>query len=132
MKQIYLDLVEDLQELLDEFYLLAEKIAPIFLFYLNDIGIKYVNTYYQMKYWLEYIKDHIKYDDINIEDYNHLLNGLKNVKDSWVTVNIFLVAAFNNGFYHPDQWCFEKKLYKLIQKFEILIERFEKYKIQQD
>ena len=117
------DLVEDLQKLLNEFYSLGEQLAPIFLFYLNDIGARYVDTWFRMKYWQRYAEDYIKY---SIGDYSHLLRGLKTVREDWTTVDIFLVAAFNNGFYHSDQWYLEEKLYKLIRRFEVLIERFEK------
>jgi hypothetical protein len=125
MKPVYLDLVEDLNRLLQDFRSLGEEMASIFLFYLPEQGKKFADTWFRMRAVTRYAEEDIGW-------YDSLLNGLKHVLRDWINLHTDLTVKFNNGFYHRRQWIFWKDMFTLIRRFEILIERFEsRYKRQQ-
>lgn len=123
MKPVHLDLVKDLQSLLQDFYSLGEEMASIFLYYLPEHGKKFADTWYQMKSITRYAEDDIGW-------YDSLLRGLRETLKDWNMLHIELTVAFNNGFYDSKQWCYWERFYKLIRRFEVLIERFESRKVQ--
>jgi hypothetical protein len=76
-----------------------------------------------MEYWVEYAKK-------DYGDYDHLLYGLRTTLEDWKSLLDSITVAFNNAYLHKRQWVYWGELYKLIGRFETLIERFEERKVQ--
>jgi hypothetical protein len=121
--EVYTDLVKDLHSLLQEFYSLGEEMASMFLYYMPEYGKKFADIWHRMKYLTRYAEEGIGW-------YDSLINGLRETLKDWDLLHVYLTVAFNNGFYHSKQWIFWEKFYKLIRRFEVLIERFESIRVQ--
>ena len=115
-----MEIYQDLQGLLQEFYSLGEEMASIFLYYLLEQGKKYANTWFDMKTMLLRYSDFIKYDIGTIED---VIRGLKETLKDWDNLHMDLTVKFNGGFYSSKQWIYWKKFYELIRKLENLIDQ---------